>query len=533
MAVIKLNLDLRQEGEILLSHQSGGEVLFTQTDQMKASPAVLWMSNMVPTKSGLASTAEIPQLPASALPALTFDASSKYDIQLVHHESGASTYYMYVDSQHLVFSPLVGTWAVLRTESADTDHPSTAFLQGKSYVFHKDLGVANFNATFTAFEVQALSGITASLLEGITAHNNYLIAWTADTIYWSSPTDPLEFTPVVATLTTGAGSAKVQQVKGTIMACLPTTDGIIIYTTKNAVSMKYSGNSSNPWVFREIKNSSGVLDSDHVSAESNTELHFAWTASGFQGLTASGATNSFPDISDFLGGDEFSRLANDTNDLEVVKTSHIEVKVALISSRYLCLSYGETSRPKEFILVYDLSLKRWGRIKTAHLDLFAFADPEMVTDTPYSALTGTYASYANVKYKYWGATSRKSTIVPSTLGILKPDGAIHKIELIRNDTEGKLTAQEFNGELLIGDIKATRNKQCMVSEIKLYGEVENASVTLQTQSTYGNIPSTPTVDPNDPSKFYATNSGDSHKLRINGKFTISNVVLALLQTGYM
>ena len=450
MSVTKVNFDLRQEGEALLVEQTGGEVLFSQSDQMKAKPAILWMTNLVPTKKGLASTAEIPQITSIALPegSNVFDPSLRFDCRLVYSEAGASTYYLYVDGDHLAFVPATGLWALLSTEPNSIYNPTVCYLKGQTYLFHQDSGVSVFDSSFSALVPKPLTGVVAANLLGIVSTNNYLIAWDSETIYWSSPVDPQQFTPIIAQVNTGAGSSNVQAVRGDILQCLATSDGIIIYTTVNAVSMTFSGNSANPWVWREIRNSAGVLDSEHVSAESNTQVHFAWTNAGLQRMDASNAQIVFPEISDFLSGDTFERLGLTDNQIESVRADTIAVKVSLISSRYICLSYGEWDKKKEFVLLYDLSLERWGRLKTDHLDVFPFSDPLLVNSTPYSDITQTYEELTNVKYKSFFITNKKSSITPSSLGVLKPDGAIHKIELARNDDVGRLEDQASNALII-------------------------------------------------------------------------------------
>lgn len=535
MSVIKLNLDLRPKGEALLAQNMGGEVLFSQTDQMEAKPLMLWMTNMVPTKQGMASTSELPQVSIAALPVglPTIDSSIELKPFIVFDGTGASTYCMYLDGKFLSFSPTIGKWVEVATATAGTAHPTEAFLRGKTYLHHKEAGLLTFAAGFGSTTVETLSGVVVGLLKGITTTSNYLIAWDDDTIYWSSPSDPLEFTPVVATVATGAGSARIQQVRGTIVTCLPSTDGITIYTTKNAVSMVFSNNSARPWIWREVRGSTGVLDSAYVSAEANSNTHFVWTTSGLQLIEGTKATIIFPEISDFLGGDEFNRIAASDNTLESVIAPSIAIAVNFVSNRYLCISYGEVDAHKEFILIYDTALERWGRIKSDHLAVFAFTDPELVSDTTYDMLTLGMDQYTDVKCSYWKVTDRKNSISPSTLAIVKPDGSINKIELTRNDTVGRKEDQDSNGELLIGDIKVSRDKQCLLSTIQLYGEFDEATLTVETESTNGKVPTIPFPDPKVTGKFLSTASGDSHKLRINGKFTISNVVLSLLQTGYM
>jgi hypothetical protein len=74
-------------------------------------------------------------------------------------------------------------------------------------------------------------------------HLDILLAWNETTLYWSSTTDPTDFTPSLAT---GAGSGGVQNIKGAITIAAPISTGLIVYSNQNAVAAVYSGNARFP-----------------------------------------------------------------------------------------------------------------------------------------------------------------------------------------------------------------------------------------------------------------------------------------------
>ncbi len=513
--------------------QTGGEVIFSNLDREPVPPKFSWISNVLPTEDGISTTREVALFLAATVPGtVTFDPATKFKLQLIWRDDGSSTYYLYTDGKHLTFQAAPeAKWEIISTSASAESYAYTAYLQGKSYCFQEDKGVYTFGADFQSINVETINGLSLASIEGITSSNNYLIMWSFDTIYWSSPTNPLEFDPGTPT-PTGAGSSKVQAVRSQIKQCLPTSEGFIIYTSVNAVSARYSNNSTNPWVFREIANSGGIIDSEHVSHDANAAMHFAWTSSGLQRVTHDGAEVVFPGLSDFLAGTKFDRLGADGNTIEEISTSTIVVKVVVISSRYVCFSYGELYKPKEAILVYDFSFKRWGKLTTDHYDLVSYVDPELTGGTMCSELIEPCTAYHSTKCSFWGTTARKAEVEPSTIGVLKPDGSLNLIQMVLTDEASAIDAVNSEGEIRFGSLKLTRTSYCLLNLVRLVGEQDpDTEVDVFTKSTYGDTPVPYIQNPKDAEYYLGTNSGDSHTLRIRGSFNLANILVTLSQTG--
>lgn len=280
---------------------------------------------------------------------------------------------------------------------------TVAYLKEVSYVCYQGNGIYRLNSAISQFQAIQLAGLNTSSLRGITAANSYLIAFDDDTVYYSDPTNELNFQPTIGS---GAGAESVLQVKGKIIACLPIENGFFIYTTVNVVAATYSGDVRYPWVYREIDGSAGITDSSHVAWTSNYSGHYAWTAAGLQFLTPEKATLVSPEVTDFLLAGEVEEYVGELGlypantapnsaagpygeyITEYLGKNHfvsnklspgqkMQVKLALVASRFLCISYGQLELTN--ILVQDLALQRWGKLKIKHTQVLDYPFGEEVS----------------------------------------------------------------------------------------------------------------------------------------------------------
>ena len=246
---------------------------------------------------------------------------------------------------------------------------TTAYVNGVTYVYIAEVGCYTFNFGTGLLVAQVLTGLTASAILGITAVQGYLLAWTKSSIAWSSLIDPTDFTP---SLVTGAGGGSVQGAEGDIVACIPHTIGMIVYTNQNAVAAPTSGNARYPFNFRKLVASGGIASKDLVTYDANTGNHYSYTTSGLQTVSLQQTQTTLPEVTDFLAGsvfedfDEATQLFSNTALSTVMKK-----RFQLVSDRYLVISYGVTEYTHA--LIYDLSLKRWGKLKFTHIEVFEFA----------------------------------------------------------------------------------------------------------------------------------------------------------------
>lgn len=304
-----------------------------------------------------------------------------------------------------------GRWVQLsRPEFLKSGFVSKAYVPQRTFVHYAYAGTQEYDAATNSMTDVALSSVDASSFLGITGSNGYLIGYDATTVYWSSPINPTDFTP---SLSTGAGSAKVTAARGAITCVLPINDGFIVYTTRNAVAATYSNNTNFPWNFREIPNSNGVVSPKHVSFDSNYAGHYAWTTGGLQLVSRQQAELVAPAVSDFLRGDMFEEWIGPHKDRHQAKVEtgydvgyesqlqaypeaehqmsaepnllrqyqipkHMKLQVRVIGSRFVVVSYGWPSKLTH-ALVYDLGLRRWGKLRFEHTDVFEYVAPDKLT----------------------------------------------------------------------------------------------------------------------------------------------------------
>lgn len=260
---------------------------------------------------------------------------------------------------------------------------TTAYVNGQSYIYFATIGCYKYDSVSDTLVPVVLVGLDVTKVLGISSAAGYMLAWTANTVLWSSTLDPTDFVP---SLVTGAGGGGVEAAKGNIVACVTHQLGFIVYTTANAVAAVYSGNSRFPFNYRELVSSGGLASIDLVSGDSNSNNQYGYTTSGLQLIAMTGTQTVMPEVTDFIAGGMFEDFDDTTLTLTQTDLS-APMKKALntISDRYLVISYGITSFTHA--LIYDISMKRYGKLKIPHIASFEWQllTPE-VNDTPRASL---------------------------------------------------------------------------------------------------------------------------------------------------
>lgn len=241
-------------------------------------------------------------------------------------------------------------------------------VNGVSYLYYYKSSCVKYNESTDTLDAVTLTGVDAGNVVGIVASYGYLIAYTEFSLAWSSTVDPTDLTP---SATTGAGGGNVAGIGGKILFSLANSLGILIYTETNTIAGTYTGNVKYPFKFREVDNSKGGISLDFVAYEANSAEQFVYSKAGLQALTSQRADNVLPEITDFISGKRFEDFDEVTKVFTVTDlTTTMKKKIKFIASRYLIISYGIT----EFThaLVYDISLKRLGKLKITHTDCFEY-----------------------------------------------------------------------------------------------------------------------------------------------------------------
>lgn len=228
-----------------------------------------------------------------------------------------------------------------------------------------------------------VGGIDMTAATGVCAAKGYLIAYDDTTIYWSSTENPLDFTP---SLITGAGSGKPEGAKGKIVLCKEISQGFIVYTDVCIISAAYSSNKTIPWIFAVLSAGAGIRHEDAVASDINMANHFAWTSAGMIGIELHKASPILPQVTDFIAsGLADKTVSYDTSPITEFDDRDKEVRLAMISNRYVCISFGYLSeevvneaRTPELVqsFIWDTQLKRWGKLNIDHIQIF---------ETPFTA----------------------------------------------------------------------------------------------------------------------------------------------------
>jgi hypothetical protein len=395
-------------------------------------PQVAYCENVVPTGEGMQSVTYAQML--QGLPGVTaFDQAitlrDEDENNFLLSPSGGLNY---------IYTANAGVWeSVDPIVGADGLLVTRAYVNGRTFVCYEGLGIYEYDSiagTFAKQTLQLAVGVTEADIRGIGSSSNYLLAFTSLTVMWSSLIDPLDFVP---SLTTGAGAAIPQDVKGRITAVLGIAGGYIVYTTKNAVAAVYTNNSKAPFTFKEVSNAGGIMSYEQVTSEQNSGPHYAWTTGGLQKITIQGSEPVSAEINDFLAGRMWEYYDRGSKKLIQVTSADSEfpVKLAYVSSRWLIISYntGDGSGTFNYAIIWDTTLKRYGKLKIDHVDCFYYPYPNLFGDLTYDDLVNTsYDELNNTSYDQLSMGVASDPPSKRCVGFLQQDGTVKILEMDYN-----------------------------------------------------------------------------------------------------
>lgn len=333
-----------------------------------------YCQDVMPTVEGLQSVSYTQLIPPYTAAANDFDQvitirDEDENTFLFAPANGKNYIYRQDVARWVSKSPFVGWAGTLVTKS---------YVNGRTFICYEDYAIYEYDEAADTFLPVAFTGVPATLIDGISASNNYLLWWDGITVGWSSLIDP---TDLVENIQTGADSAIPQDVKGPIRCIVPVSGGFIIFTTKNAVAAFYTNNARAPFVFREIQNAGGVQNSEQVAQDGSGGVVYAYTTNGLQEIALNSSKILSPAASDFLSGRIYESFSTSTLTLTVERlNSDLKIKVNFISGRYIVISYGKVTTPQVYThaLVYDTGLERWGKLRLDHVDCFSYPYPNII-----------------------------------------------------------------------------------------------------------------------------------------------------------
>jgi hypothetical protein len=452
MAQVYFKMNLKQATLPMLSEEqtrtiigSGGYASAGKESASPERPGIAYMHNVMPSEYGLDTVGFTSQIPSPDYPAFVEDVD---DTRIIYGDE-ASRIYMTWDLVGNMYALLPGSsvWLAIpdpgygiRRKDFTANSVTIGTVNGVSYINFSYKQTFIYNEATNALLPVELKGLIITEVLGIAASSGYLVTYTTNAINWSSTLDPTDF---VASQVTGAGNANVAGTEGDIVFILSNSLGLLVYTFANVVAGTYTGNILYPWKFRPVNDSKGGITLDRVAYEANSKDQFAYTKAGLQAVTSIGATNILPDVTDFLSGKRFEDFNTETNTYvtkDLSETQTMLKKIKYIASRYLVISYG---LPKGLVfegkattgyfthaLIYDTALKREGKLKIEHVDVFEYV-------------------------------GEQTEIAKETVAFLLPDGEVKTLH--------SSTLLASNGVLILGKLQEVRERMIQLLSV----EVEN------------------------------------------------------------
>jgi len=496
MAQFNHRVDLTQEEFPLLSTDKGHSVLVSSfknapTGEKANTPQVTYMHNVMPVESGYVSVGY-----EEVVPAATARVSELFtDIRLIFGDLGGRTYLGITSDGHgYSLDYLENEWEYNVSATAlSTDLITVGTVKGQSYIYVTSLGCYEYIEATDTYEAVALTAVPISNVLGCVASSGYLILFNATELAWSSTIDPTDFTPSTVT---GAGFGSVSDLEGDIAFVVPNSLGLLIYTSANAVAATYTGNKKYPFKLKSVDNSKGALGLDYVAYEANSADHFAYTKGGLQTVNSRSSTNLLPHFTDFLAGKRFEDYDEVLEAFSVIElTTTMKKKVKLIASRYLVISYGII----EFThaLVYDITLKRVGKLKITHADCFEYLGSQV-------------------------------EISKESIGFLLKDGSI-KILKYSVPTAGR------SGVLMLGKYQYTRDRHLVLHEVLADTVEAGDTFTFTDLVAVDGKNTTPVTATETIAAGYRTyklrSSGLNHSLLFTGEFNLNTISMVFSLGG--
>ena len=538
MSRIPVRITLDSANVPMISSSSGPTVVYVKEGMAKlrqevkpteapwelTEPQLIFAENIMPIPRGLSSITYSSKV-SGISGVTTFSKAGLY-----RTSNNAVGYWAVTTTGKLYTSPVTGiNWTERTVGGWPTDWGITVVkINGNTYFYVSFFGCYKFNDDGTISAI-ALTGLTPTSVKGIAGAVGRLFAYSSTFLHYCSEVDIFDFTP---SLVTGAGSTQIQYVRGDILLVEGTSFGLFIYSKENVVSCQETGNIAAPYLFTDVENSAGISDLELVASAPGLDAVYAFGSGGLQLVSVKTATPIFPEISDFVALRTLETYNYELHKLE--KTSFLnrmQVKISYVCSRYFVISYGISDLTH--LLVYDTALRRWGKLKKSHVDVFtiseALAAGRYLMFTEVVAPANTVIIPANeMKLQVSALLSNQETFA-----IMGADGSV---ELVDFNLFG---AAQHTSVAIFGRIQLRRGRDSSLQEVQVEG-LSNANFSYVGDSV--TVKGTSWIAPNElyldnfdeysmTGVYFGDTVGTNHALHIEGAFDLTGLTIVLVPDG--
>lgn len=520
MASYNENVDLNSYPVPAKYDQRGRTSMFTNSAGQALKPFPYWLENVVPIARGVKSVSwnqreEIAAPQTKGIPANLYRfPSGNLGTQL-----GLLT-----NGEFYLYNPTTAQWKKEEDYAEPDRIPTHTYIRQDSLLYFPDKGVVKVNPEggLTTLALTWGDNVTPPTgVKGISSCSGYLLMYTKDTIYWSSPLDYKVFALQSGGVSTGAGSTKVQGLLGDIVEVVPVAGGAVVYTNKCAFAMQYTTNALVPFAFSQIPECSGVQYQWHIAPNEDMSAHFIWATSGMQLVALNQAQAVFPEFTEFFAKDELQELSR--NQIIRIKTQ-VSIKLGYLGNGTLCISIGPRDSYFHYCWIYDVNLKRWGRISFPHWHVAPYVNANHTVSMSYSYLLSkgtTVAQLRGATYESLRGDIRYNSEQPLERALFGIDGKLYHSDWAE-------VSNGANARVIIGDFRLTFNRDIEVNEIIL--DASDATPEVSCYDQLGNefrfIQDSYTQN-----RFVERAAGSYVTVAVKGDFELSAVVVGMVSGG--
>lgn len=482
----------------------------SETAQRDAGiPQALYLENVMPTAAGYQSvgwktTIGLPGAAngnifhaAAYRAGLASGVNNPLTAFRLYYSGGTDVYSSYVD-ESTSWQPVI----YFGNKVLPTTYFSAASVRGESFVHISGTSAGATYGFYKAYHTGTtlqlendtvnFIGLGASV-RAISSNFNYLVALTQDGKFkWSSTTNPRDFTP---SLVTGAGETAISHTNNTT-ALIPCPTGFYIFADEGITYVEYTGNARYPWRFLLVEDTTQVLSYTFGDVNSSSLLVID-SVGTIRRVSKTESAPLAPELTLYLRQQLPYYQYNYATDVltEVVGSPEIAPKIYFFYDRYICVSVEPIAGVYGAVIVYDVALKRYGRLRRPHTHL-------SICDTSYDG--------ANVLGSNTLIATNTATLNQATL-----------------DMDAKTAAPFHESVLILGRFKYVRSRRLCIHETVVEGVLTNLDVRML-PSAPGQL-FAPAVIPYEVAKnsyaatYNSRAEGYDVSLAIKGQFSINHV----------